>query len=117
MFPLRDDQPVFSTPYVNYFLIAFNILITFFEWSLGWQSRDLHYLIAQYGVVPKHEIGLLTGVPVFAPLAALIPLVTSMFLHGGWGHVLGNMWMLWLFGDNIEDYLGHVGYIVFYLLS
>jgi len=47
----------------------------------------------------------------------LVPLVTSMFIHGGWGHVLGNMWMLWLFGDNIEDYLGHVGYIVFYLLS
>ncbi|HMK21037.1 MAG TPA: rhomboid family intramembrane serine protease, partial [Terriglobales bacterium] len=117
MFPLRDDQPVFSTPYVNYFLIGFNIFISFLEWQLGWQSHGLQSLIAQYGVVPRHEIGLLTGVPVFDPAGALIPLVTSMFLHGGWGHVLGNMWMLWLFGDNIEDYLGHVAYALFYLLS
>jgi len=117
MFPLRDDQPVFSTPYVNYFLIGINILIAFFEWQIGWNSRELRSLIMQYGVVPQHEIGLLTGVPVFSPVAALIPTVTSMFLHGGWGHVLGNMWMLWLFGDNIEDYLGHFGYLVFYLLS
>jgi len=117
MFPLRDDQPVFSTPYVNYFLIAFNIFITFLEWQLGWQSRGLRSLLMQYGVVPQHEIGLLTGVPVFSPVGALIPLLTSMFLHGGWAHVLGNMWMLWLFGDNIEDYLGHAGYVLFYLLS
>jgi len=117
MFPLRDDQPVFSTPYVNYFLIGFNIFITFLEWQLGWQSSELRSLLLQYGVVPRHEIGLLTGVPVFSPAGALIPVVTSMFLHGGWGHVLGNMWMLWLFGDNIEDYLGHFGYAVFYLLG
>jgi membrane associated rhomboid family serine protease len=117
MFPLRDDQPVFSTPYVNYFLIAFNIFITFLEWQLGWNSRAFRSLIFQYGVVPRHEIGLLTGVPIFSPVGALIPLFTSMFLHGGWAHVLGNMWMLWLFGDNIEDYLGHIGYIIFYLLS
>ncbi len=113
--PLRDDQPVFSTPYINYFLIALNIFITFLESQLG--HRGVHVMVMQYGVVPRHEIGLLTGVPVFDPVAALVPLVTSMFLHEGWWHVLGNMWMLWLFGDNIEDYLGHFGYIVFYLLS
>jgi membrane associated rhomboid family serine protease len=117
MFPLRDDQPVFSTPYINYFLIALNLLISFFEWQLGWQSRALHSLIAQFGAIPRVEIGLLTGTPVFSPVAALLPLVTSMFLHGSWEHVLGNMWMLWLFGDNIEDYLGHFAYLVFYLLS
>ena len=118
MFPLRDDQPVFSTPFVTYFLIAINLLIYFFEWQIGLQSRgQLNGLITQFGVVPRLEIGLLTGTPVFSPVAALLPIFTSMFLHGSLLHVLGNMWMLWIFGDNIEDYLGHFAYLVFYLLS
>ena len=115
MLPIQDDQPVFSTPYVNYLLIAFNLLIMLFESQLG--NRALHVLVAQYAVVPRYEIGLLTGVPVFAPVAALIPILTSMFLHAGWVHVIFNMWFLWIFGDNIEDYLGHFVYLVFYLLS
>src|SRR6478672_9722020 len=118
MFPLRDDQPVFSTPFVTYFLIAINLLIYFFEWQIGLQSRgQLNGLLTQFGVVPRLEIGLLTGTPVFSPAAALLPIFTSMFLHGSLLHVLGNMWMLWIFGDNIEDYLGHFAYLVFYLLS
>ena len=117
MFPLRDDQPVFSTPFVTYFLIALNLFIYFFEWQLGAHSRGaLNALVAQFGVVPRAEIGLLTGTPVFSPVAAMIPVLASMFLHGSWGHVIGNMWMLWLFGDNIEDHLGHFAYLVFYLL-
>ena len=117
MFPLRDDQPVFSTPFITYFLIALNVFIYFFEWQLGMQSRGaLNSLVAQFGVIPQVEIGLLTGTPVFSPLAAVLPMFTSMFLHGSLLHVLGNMWMLWIFGDNIEDYLGHFGYLVFYLL-
>jgi len=115
MLPIQDDQPVFSTPYVNYFLIAFNLLIMLFVNQLG--NRALHALVAQYAVVPRYEIGLLTGVPVFSPVAALIPILTSMFLHAGWGHVIFNMWFLWIFGDNIEDYLGHFVYLIFYLLS
>jgi len=118
MFPLRDDQPVFSTSFVTYFLIAINLLIYFFEWQIGLQSRgQLNALLTQFGVVPRLEIGLLTGTPVFSPAAALLPIFTSMFLHGSLLHVLGNMWMLWIFGDNIEDYLGHFAYLVFYLLS
>lgn len=118
MFPLRDDQPTFSTPFVTYFLIALNLLIYFFEWQLQIQGRGaLNSLVAQFGIVPGVEIGLLTGTPVFSPVAALVPIFTSMFLHGSISHVLGNMWMLWLFGDNIEDYLGHFSYLVFYLLS
>ncbi len=117
MFPLRDDQPTFSTPFVTYFLIALNCVVYFFEWQLGAQSHSaLNSLIGQFGVIPRLEIGLLTGTPVFSPVGALIPIFTSLFLHGSWGHVLGNMWMLWLFGDNIEDYLGHFSYLVFYLL-
>jgi membrane associated rhomboid family serine protease len=118
MIPLRDDQPVFSTPFVNYFLIVLNVLVFLFELSVGLQShRQLNELMFQFGVVPHYEIGLLTGVPVFAPGAALLPIFTSMFLHASWAHILGNMWVLWIFGDNIEDYLGHFRYLVFYLIS
>lgn len=117
MIPLRDDQPTFSTPFITYFLIALNFVIYFFEWQLGLQSRgSLNALIFQFGVIPHHEIGLLTGTPVFSPAAALMPIFTSMFLHASPFHVLGNMWMLWIFGDNIEDHLGHFAYLVFYLL-
>jgi rhomboid family protein len=118
MFPLRDDQPVFSTPFITYFLIALNLVVYFFEWQLGMQSRGaLNSLVVQFGVIPRVEVGLLTGTPVFSPVAAFVPIVTSMFLHASWLHVIGNMWMLYLFGDNIEDYLGHFSYLVFYLLS
>ena len=118
MIPLRDDQPVFSTPFVNYFLIALNVLIFLFELSVGMQSRgDLNALMFQFGVVPVKEVGLLTGIPSFSPGAALVPILTSMFLHASWGHVIGNMWFRWIFGDNVEDYLGHFKYLVFYLLS
>ncbi|PYX91515.1 MAG: rhomboid family intramembrane serine protease [Acidobacteria bacterium] len=114
MIPLRDDQPVFSTPFVNYFLIALNVLIFLFELSVGMQRNALMF---QFGVVPVKEVGLLTGIPSFSPGAALVPILTSMFLHASWGHVIGNMWFLWIFGDNVEDYLGHFKYLVFYLLS
>src|SRR5207237_7917931 len=89
-----------------------------FELSVGMQSRgDLNALMFQFGVVPVKEVGLLTGIPSFSPGAALVPILTSMFLHASWGHVIGNMWFLWIFGDNVEDYLGHFKYLVFYLLS
>lgn len=117
MIPLRDDQPRFSTPFVTWFLIGINLLVFLFELSIGYQSRaDLNALMVQFGVVPRHAIGLLTGVPAFAPVAALLPILTSMFLHASWMHVLGNMLVLWIFGDNIEDHLGHFKYLVFYLL-
>jgi membrane associated rhomboid family serine protease len=117
MFPLRDDQPTFSTPYITYFLIALNIVIYFFQWQLSVQSPAAERtLVFQFAAIPYREVGLLTGVPVFSPVGALLPIFTSMFLHAGWFHVLGNMWMLWIFGDNIEDHLGHFAYLVFYLL-
>jgi membrane associated rhomboid family serine protease len=112
MFPLRDDQPIFSTPYITYFLIGFNLFVQFLASQMHLQQE----LVAQFGLVPRAEIAWLTGTPTFSPVAALIPILTSMFLHAGWGHVIVNMWMLWLFGDNIEDYLGHFAYLIFYLL-
>jgi membrane associated rhomboid family serine protease len=113
MIPIRDDQPRFSTPYVTYFLIGLNLFIFFFEAALAPDS--LEALIRQFGLIPVHVTRLLAA-PV-NPLVALLPILTSMFLHGSWLHVLGNMWFLWIFGDNIEDYLGHFKYLVFYLLS
>jgi membrane associated rhomboid family serine protease len=98
-------------------LIALNLVIYFFVWQLELQNpRAANALVLQFATVPIREVGFLTGVPVFSPLAAILPLFTSMFLHASWLHVITNMWMLWIFGDNIEDYLGHFFYLAFYLL-
>jgi membrane associated rhomboid family serine protease len=114
MLPLRDDQPRYSTPYITYFLIALNLLIFFFEWTLD--AKTLNSLIFQFGIVPVRFTAFLSGSPKYSPVEVALPFLTSMFLHGGWMHVIGNMWFLHIFGDNIEDYLGHFKYLVFYLL-
>jgi membrane associated rhomboid family serine protease len=100
MFPLKDTQPSYSRPVVTITLIAINVMVFLFKASLGPYSRNA--LIEYYGLVPDQ--------------VRLSSILTSMFLHGGWLHVLGNMWFLWIFGDNIEDLLGHAKFLVFYLL-
>ena len=114
MIPVRDDQPRFSTPYVTYFLIGLNLVIFLFEAALTPESFKA--LLYQLGMVPANITGLLAGARL-GLVAAFLPTLTSMFLHGSWMHVIGNMWFLWIFGDNIEDYLGHFKYLLFYLLS
>ncbi len=100
MFPLRDVIPCRTTPYITVTVILLNAVAWFFELSL---PRDvLPDFLQLYGVVP-------------ARLHA-VTLVTSMFLHGSWMHVIGNMWYLWIFGDNVEDRVGHGRFLVFYLL-
>jgi membrane associated rhomboid family serine protease len=115
MIPLGDDQPRFSTPYVTYFLIAINLVIFFLEWAMD--PASLKLLVYQFGMVPSQVTALAEGARGGHPTAALVPVLTSMFLHGSWLHVAGNMWFLWIFGDNVEDYLGHFKYLAFYLLS
>jgi rhomboid family protein len=116
MIPLRDDQPRFSTPYVNYFIIALNAGIFLFELSVGAQSqRALNGLVYHFGIVPTNFVHALSSAPHPNLSVAFLPILTSMFLHGGWLHIIGNMWVLWIFGDNIEDYLGHIRYLLFYL--
>ena len=115
MFPIKDDQPRYSTPYVNGFLIALNILIYLFQSTLDPRSSEL--FARQFGMVPSHLAAFLAGSPRYPLPTVLVPFFTSMFLHASWMHVLGNMWFLFIFGDNIEDYLGHFKYLVFYLLS
>ena len=114
MIPIRDDQPRYSTPYINSFLIGLNLLIFLFEASLD--PASLKALIYQLGIVPAHLTAFLSGSPNYSPLAIALPFFASMFLHGSWMHVIGNMWFLYIFGDNVEDYLGHFQYLVFYLL-
>src|SRR5208283_3235093 len=100
MIPLRDTQRSYSTPIVTMLLIAANAAVFLFELSLD--PWSLNHLIATYGLVPAR------------PHA--VQFLTSMFLHGGWLHIIGNMWFLWIFGDNVEDILGHLQYLAFYLL-
>ncbi len=100
MIPLRDVIPSRTTPYITVTIIVLNGLAWLFEVAL---PRDvLPQFLQVYGMVPADF---------HAPT-----LITSMFLHGSWSHVLGNMWYLWIFGDNVEDRVGHGRFIVFYLL-
>ncbi len=99
MIPLRDIIPSRTTPVVTISLIAVNVLVFIYELSLG---RDVDAFTLYYGLVPAA----FSWVTVF----------TSMFLHGGFMHVAGNMLYLWIFGDNVEDRMGHGRFLVFYLL-
>jgi membrane associated rhomboid family serine protease len=100
MFPLRDDRPTYSPPVVTTLLIVACALVFFFELSLDEYSRD--YFINLYGVVPAH----------LRP----VTLFTSLFLHGGWSHIIGNMLFLWAFGKSLEDAMGHTKFLMFYLI-
>lgn len=118
MIPLRDDQPRFSTPYVTYFIIALNAVVFLFELSVGTQGhRALNALIYQFGVVPQHFELAIQGSRRYDLPGQSLTILTSMFLHGGWLHIIFNMWFLWIFGDNIEDHLGHFSYLIFYLVT
>ena len=116
MFPIKDDQPRYSTPFVNGFLIALNIFIFLLQWVELVQDPRLYEMTArQFGVVPAHLTAFLQSHSGYAAGQVMFPFITSMFLHGGWMHVLGNMWFLWIFGKGIEDLLGHARFLIFYL--
>jgi membrane associated rhomboid family serine protease len=131
MIPLKDDAPRVSTPYVTYFLIIVNTVIFLLEWWIGQRNPpQFESILWDLGVVPARFPVVLFNqgyVPWdlvyqlhtrFVPTAAaFVPVFTSMFLHGSWMHLIFNMLSLWIFGDNVEDYLGHFRYIVLYLVS
>src|SRR5438128_10934022 len=105
MFPLSDHLPRRTTPFVNYVLIAANILMFFWELTLGPEIQRALFAVA---FIPARFW--------YSPdLANVITIFVSMFLHGGWVHLGGNMLYLWIFGDNVEDRLGHGRYLIFYL--
>jgi membrane associated rhomboid family serine protease len=115
MLPLRDDQVRYSAPWVTRFLIGLNLVIFFFEATLS--PGDLNLVVHQFGVVPSHLAVFLGGSSTYPLPAVVLPYFTSMFLHGSWLHLLGNMLYLYIFGDNVEDFLGHFKYLVFYILT
>ncbi len=108
MFPIRDTIQSRRFPFVNYLIIGLNIAAFVFEASMG--PRDLNRLIRVFGVVPVRLIGDLGP-------GQMLTVFTSMFLHGGWLHLISNMWTLYIFGDNVEDRMGHFRYLAFYLIS
>jgi len=119
MLPIKDDQPSYSTPFVTWFLIALNLLIYLFQFYLQvtLEPRSYELFVREFGEVPAHLASFLGGSPKYSLPQVAVPFFTSMFLHGSWMHVIGNMWFLYIFGDNVEDYLGHFTFPGFYLVS
>jgi len=106
MIPISDQNPTRTTPYVTYLLIALNIFAFVIERQLiGGHGES--YVIAGYGLVPTRVSA--------DPSGEAFTVLTSMFMHGGFGHLAGNLLFLWIFGDNVEDAIGHLRYVVFYL--
>ena len=113
MIPLRDDNPTTLKPVITVGLIALCTLAFFWQLRLGVHAETwIHAL----GVVPATLFGKQALPPEFAPVPAVLTVVSSMFLHGGWMHLFGNMLYLWIFGNNVEDAMGHGRFAVFYLL-
>ena len=113
MFPLRDENPSESVPFVTRSLIAINVAMFVYEILQGPRLVEFFY---RWGMVPlRVSLAAREGTePIAGPA---LTFATSMFLHGGWMHLLGNMWYLWIFGDNVEDRMGKVRFLVFYLMG
>lgn len=110
MIPFRDDVPARRYPIVTIGFILGNLLA--FGYELTLPPAELQNLIDRFGVVPvRFEVATASSLPTLLP-----SLIGSMFLHGGWFHLFGNMWFLWIFGDNVEDRMGHLRFLFFYLL-
>jgi len=108
MFPLRDSTPSQHFPLVTVFLIVTNVVIFIYTLSQGLAGMEQLFYI--FGLVPAYYSS-----PMGAP-AGYLPFITSTFMHGGWMHLIGNMWVLWLFGDNVEDHMGSGRFLLFYLV-
>src|SRR5215471_4349059 len=107
LLPLRDRLPTRTFPFINYLIIVSNVLV--FLWQQALAESGYESIGSVLGFVPyqfHHD-----------PVATAPTILTSMFMHGGWGHLLFNMLFLWIFGDNVEDAVGHLRYVAFYLLG
>jgi membrane associated rhomboid family serine protease len=113
MVPLKDENPTKITPYVTYALIAINIIVFGYEISLN--PRQLEIFFHLFAVVPEELTASFSGIAVNQPIPEALTLVTSQFLHASLAHIGFNMLFLWIFGNNIEEQLGRVKYLVFYL--
>jgi len=126
VFPIRDDNPHFTTPYATYGLIAVNALVWALLQGFGTEPA-LSSSVCQLGLVPAdllHTAPAGTSFPLTPDSVCTLSgdgsswhtVITSMFMHGGWMHLIGNMWFLWIFGNNVEDAMGHFRFVLFYLL-
>jgi membrane associated rhomboid family serine protease len=114
MIPLKDMTPRRSFPAMTLLLILANVAVFLYQISLS--PRGGNALVTTFGLVPARIQFALTGVHHVTLAQAFIPLFTCMFLHGGWLHIIGNMWFLWIFGGNVEDRFGSFPYLLFYLV-
>jgi membrane associated rhomboid family serine protease len=125
MFPIRDDNPHFMTPWVTFGIVAANVLTWVLVQGMG-AEQALAGSICRFGLIPGELLQIVppgTRLPlgpqsvcVLSDSSGWHTTVTSMFMHGGWMHIIGNMWFLWIFGNNVEDAMGHGRFVVFYLL-
>lgn len=115
MIPIRDDNPTAGTPFVTWALIATCIVV--FLWQSGLGERGNQIVALRYGLVPALLFGEAQLAPALAGVPPAFTVVSSMFLHGSFLHLAGNMLYLWIFGDNVEDALGHGRYLAFFALS
>ena len=124
MFPIRDDNPTLGAPAITVVLIGLNVAAWILVQGMG-AEPTLSQSVCELGLIPGELLGRIPEgytLPMSREMSCVIgpphwytPL-SSMFLHGGWLHLIGNMWFLWLFGNNVEDSMGHARYLVFYLL-
>jgi len=118
MFPIRDDNPQINTPYVTYGLIAANLVAWFLLQGFGEQPQ-LSQSICQYGLIPADLLSNHFSSQAFCPIDN-IPnwetLISTMFMHGSWMHLIGNLWFLWIFGNNVEDAMGPIRFFFFYII-
>jgi membrane associated rhomboid family serine protease len=125
MFPIRDENPHFMTPYVTWAIVAVNVFAWIAVQKLGSEAAMAHS-VCDLGLIPGEVLGLAapgTSVPLTPHYTCLVDAnadqitwLTHMFLHGGWFHLIGNMWFLWIFGNNVEDSMGHARFVLFYLI-
>ncbi len=123
MFPLKDENPTEIFPLFTLLLIATNVAVWAYVQGAGFDGTAMLESVCRYGAVPADVTGRETALPPGAtspcPEESLgwTALLTSMFLHGGWFHLIGNMWFLWIFGNNIEDSMGRFRFLLFYLIT
>lgn len=125
MIPIKDENPTIHFTFTTYIIICINVLVWIFVQGMG-MNPDLVKSICEYGLIPGELFSMVepgTKIPLGKELVCVIggepnwaTVITSMFMHGGWFHLIGNMWFLGLFGDNVEDALGSFRFILFYLL-
>lgn len=112
MIPIKDDIPSSHFPAVTVTIIGLNLVVFSFQFFLGKYNQ---WLISAFGVIP-YELSHFKDLSPYIPIPLPFTLFTAMFLHGGFAHIIGNMLYLWIFGDNVEDSMGHIRFALFYLL-